>query len=105
MPALEGAAMNERKRLRLERAGWRSGTVQQFLGLTDAAAAYIETSVLLAAALRAVRRRRRMSLGVAARTIGTTTAAVGKLEAGNPSATIDELLGALLALGISPRRV
>ena len=97
--------MSDARQRRLARAGWRTGTVQDFLGLTDAEAAWIETSVTLAAALRAARRRKRMRLDVAARAAGMSRSAFAKLERGNPSATMDELLHALLALGVSPREL
>lgn len=38
--------MDERKRERLEAAGWRVGTVQEFLGLTDEESAVIEQELV-----------------------------------------------------------
>jgi hypothetical protein len=45
--------MQKGKRARLEAAGWVVGTAREFLGLSDAEAALIETKILLSRALRA----------------------------------------------------
>ena len=44
--------MKQEKRKRLEAAGWRVGTVSEFLGLTDEEAALIELKLDLARAVK-----------------------------------------------------
>ena len=44
--------MRKAKRTRLEKKGWKVGTVQEFLGLSNEEAAYVEVRLRLAAALR-----------------------------------------------------
>lgn len=55
--------MTERraKRERLEKRGWRVGTVEDFLGLSPAEAAYVELRLRLSEALRSRRKSRRLS--------------------------------------------
>ena len=48
------------KRL-LEAHGWRFGTAEEFLGLTSEEAAYIELRLKLAAALRELRKRKKLT--------------------------------------------
>ena len=44
--------MDKRKREKLEAAGWELGSPKEFLGLSEADAAFIEVKVALASALR-----------------------------------------------------
>lgn len=53
--------MRENKRKRLEARGGRVGSAQDFLGLTDQEAAYIELKLRLAASLLECRRRRHLT--------------------------------------------
>ncbi len=47
--------MKKAKRAALERAGWRVGTVQEFLGLSKAEAALVELKLALGGRLQARR--------------------------------------------------
>jgi ribosome-binding protein aMBF1 (putative translation factor) len=95
--------MRRAKRERLERKGWKVGTAQEFLGLTDAEAAYVELRVRLAATLRKRRRQKRLSQTELADRIHSSQSRVAKMEAGDPSVSLDLLIRSLLALGASPR--
>ena len=44
--------MDARKKKRLEAAGWRVGSTQEFLGLSSAEAAYIELKIALSDKLK-----------------------------------------------------
>ena len=44
--------MDEAKKQRLEAKGWKVGSVDEFLGLSPAEAAYIELKLILSEALR-----------------------------------------------------
>jgi len=97
--------MKESKRRRLEADGWRFGSAKDFLGLTDEEAEYIEVHLSLAALLT----RRRKSLGYTqtevADLIGSSQSRVAKMEAGDPSVSVDLLIRTLLALGANRRQV
>ena len=53
--------MREEKRRRLEAKGWKVGSAQEFLRLTDEETEYIELKLRLGASLRELRRRRRFT--------------------------------------------
>ena len=53
--------MKQEKRKRLEAAGWRVGTVSEFLGLSDEEAALIELKLDLARAVKTERIRRHLT--------------------------------------------
>ncbi len=91
--------MTKTERNRLEAAGWRVGTVSDFLELESEESAHIELILSLAASLR----RRRLALGWTqarlARTMGSSQSRVAKMEAGVSGTTADGLIRALLAAG------
>jgi len=93
--------MQKGKRARLEAAGWVVGTAKEFLGLSDAEAALIETKILLSRALRDRRRRQRLSQEELARRLRSSQSRVAKMEAGDPSVSMDLLVRSLFVLGAS----
>jgi predicted XRE-type DNA-binding protein len=93
--------MKSSKRARLEAAGWAVGSGQEFLGLSDAEAALIEVKLALSVALRDRRKRRRLSQAQVARRLRSSQSRVAKMEAGDPSVSMDLLVRSLLALGAS----
>lgn len=104
-PEEEGALMDAETRKRLEADGWVSGDTQSFLGLSDAEMAYIDLALNLADALK----ERRIKLGLtqqqAADLIRSSQSRVAKMEAGDPSVSVDRLIRALFALGITLREL
>ena len=97
--------MRKAKKERLEKKGWKVGTVQDFLGLSDEEAAYVELRLRLATTLRARRQRKRLSQSELAKRIGSSQSRVAKMEAGDPSVSLDLLIRSLLALGASSREL
>lgn len=95
--------MRAAKRKRLEAKGWTVGTVQEFLNLSPEEVAYIELKLELADRLREQRRRRRMTQREAARIIKSSQSRIAKMEAGDPSVSLDLLIRSLLSLGASCR--
>lgn len=95
--------MDVTKRKRLEKAGWKVGTAEEFLNLSREEAAYVELKMHLSKTLL----KRRQSLGMSqvavAKKICSSQSRVAKMEAGDPSVSIDLLVRSLLALGESPR--
>ncbi len=53
--------MRRSKRERLEAKGWKFGTAQEFLGLSDEETAYVELRLRLADSLRRRRQKRKLS--------------------------------------------
>jgi len=95
--------MNKTKQKRLAAAGWKVGSAKEFLGLSDQEAALIEMRMALAESLRKHRVARHLSQEQLAEELGSSQSRVAKMEAADPSVTIDLLLRSLLALGVSRR--
>lgn len=97
--------MREAKKTQLESRGWKIGTAAEFLGLTDEESAYIELKMKLAAGVRRRRIRRRLTQEGLAKLVRSSQSRVAKMEAGDPSVSVDLLIRALLALGASNRDI
>ena len=95
--------MREQKRRRLEARGWRVGTTQEFLRLSDEEAAYVDLKVRLATGLRDLRRRRTLTQADLAERLESSQSRIAKMEAGDPSVSLDLLIRSLLILGMSRR--
>ena len=93
--------MNESKRKKLEAKGWRVGDAKEFLGLSDADAAFIEFKIKLARSLRAKRIKRRMGQVQVAKMLHSSQSRVAKMEAADASVSVDLLVRSHLALGTS----
>ena len=97
--------MNKNKRERLRRAGWTVGNVTEFLGLTEAEAALVELKLTLSRRLKERRARSRLSQGQLAKLLGSSQSRVAKMEAGDPSVSIDLLIRSLLTIGATRKEL
>lgn len=97
--------MKDSKRRKLEEAGWAVGGAQEFLGLSDAEAALVEVRVSLARDLRRRRQGGKISQATLAKRIGSSQSRVAKMEAGDPSVSIDLLIKTLLRAGSTPKEI
>lgn len=91
--------MTEARKRRLEAAGYKVGSVQDFLKLTPGESAIV---FLRAAMARQVRRNRLMhqfSQVALARRLGSSQSRIAKLEAAEPDVSLDLLFRALFATG------
>jgi len=80
-------------------SGWREGTVQEFLGLSDEAAALIRVKAGLAVMLQRRRRDQGWSQAMLAERLGSGQSRVAKMEAAHPSVSLDLLVKGLLVAG------
>lgn len=85
--------------------GWRVGSAAEFLDLSAQKAAFVETWVALSRSLRDRRTRQHLSQTTVAKMLKSSQSRVAKMEATDPSVSIDLLLRALYALGATPRDV
>ena len=97
--------MKAEKRRRLAAAGWKETTVPEFLNLSEADLQYIEMKLALSRLLRLVRERRRLTQTKAAALLKTSQSRLARMEAGDPSVSLDLLVRGLFALGVSPRNL
>jgi predicted XRE-type DNA-binding protein len=91
--------MNTAKRRRLEAAGWKVGSTADFLELSPEEAAFVELKLRLSESLRKRRTRQNLSQTALAKKLKSSQSRVAKMEAGDPSVSVDLLLKALLATG------
>ena len=91
--------MKRTKRTKLEAAGWAVGSVKEFLGLSDAEAALLEVKLVLSRSLRDRRQQCGLSQVQLAERLRSSQSRVAKMEAGDPSVSMDLLVSALLLLG------
>jgi len=91
--------MSSAKQERLRKAGWKIGSAQDSLGLTDEETALIEMRLVLARSLKA----RRSSLGLTQRELaerlGSSQSRIAKMESADASVSIDLFIPSFLKLG------
>src|ERR1700683_5250312 len=97
--------MDKRKRRRLEGAGWSVGSTSDFLGLSDEEAALVEVKLGLASAVRKQRSRRGMTQQELGRLLGSSQSRVAKMEAADPSVSIDLMVRSLIKMGASRKEL
>ncbi|HEY9301832.1 MAG TPA: helix-turn-helix domain-containing protein [Phormidium sp.] len=91
--------MDAQKRKRLEAAGWSVGDASDFLGLSKEETALVELKLALSKRLKQQRLSQQLSQTVLAKQIGSSQSRVAKMEAGDPSVSLDLLVKALLFAG------
>ena len=91
------------KRKRLEAKGWKLGTAREFLNLSPEEAAYVELKLSLSKNLQDYRRGKKLTQVDLARLLKSSQSRVAKMEAGDPSVSLDLLVRSLLALGASKK--
>jgi DNA-binding XRE family transcriptional regulator len=97
--------MRAEKRKRLEARGWKVGTAKELLNLSDEEAAYIELRLRLAEGLKARRSAKGLTQIDLAKAVHSSQSRVAKMEAGDPTVSLDLLVKSLLALGASNREL
>ena len=93
--------MDEEKHKRLEAAGFRIGSAADFLGLTPEQSEFVEVKVALSVAVRQQRCTSSLSQSQLAELIGSSQSRVAKMERGDASVSLDLLLRALIAQGMT----
>ncbi|MGN6732324.1 MAG: helix-turn-helix domain-containing protein [Candidatus Binatia bacterium] len=97
--------MRKQKQKQLGAKGWKVGTVKQFLGLSDEESAYIELKIKLAAGLKQRRQQKGLSQLDLAAKLQSSQSRVAKMEAGDPSVSLDLLIRSLISLGTTEREL
>lgn len=97
--------MDKRKKAKLAKKGWKVGTVAEFLDLSAEESAYIEMKLALSGKLKEHRVRKKITQAQLAKTIESSQSRVAKMEAGDPTVSIDLLVKSLLALGVSKKEL
>jgi len=93
------------KRKALEKKGWKTGSASEFLELSDEELAVIELKLALGSALKQRRQKKRLTQSAFAKAIASSQSRVAKMEAGDPSVSLDLLVKSMLSLGATRRDV
>ena len=95
--------MREDKRKRLAALGWKAESAADFLGLSAEEERYVELRLRLSEGVRERRRQRNLTQADLVRALRSSQSRIAKIEAGDPSVSLDLLVRSLLAMGASNR--
>lgn len=84
---------------------FETGTVQDFLGLTDVEHVLVDVRAYLALGVRRGRQQKAMTQEELATAANTTQTRISKAENGNPDVSIELYLRMLLALGVEKQTI
>jgi DNA-binding XRE family transcriptional regulator len=93
--------MKRDKQKKLKGSGWRVGAAKDFLDLSPEEVAYVELKFNLSQHLREKRKDSGLTQTMLAEEIGSSQSRIAKAEANDPSVSVDLLIRALFATGIS----
>lgn len=96
--------MDKRKRTKLEKRGWRVGSVAELLELTPEETILLEIKLALSEQLRA-RRAKKMTQVDLAKRLGSSQPRIARVERGDRSVSMDLLIRAMLATGATPQEI
>ena len=82
-------------------SGWKIGTADDFLELTPEESAYVDLKLRLSDSLKQRRAQQKLSQKELAKLVKSSQSRVAKMEAGDPTVSLDLLIKTLLALGAS----
>jgi DNA-binding XRE family transcriptional regulator len=97
--------MRSEKRKKLEAAGWRVADAKDFLELTPGEAEFVEIKLALARRLRQFREEKKWTQAELAKRVGSSQSRVAKMEAADPTVSVDLLVRSLLAAGADRREL
>lgn len=93
--------MRKAKQNRLEEKGWKIGSTDDFLDLSPEESAYIDLKFRLSDGLKKKRNQQKISQKELASLVKSSQSRVAKMEAGDPTVSLDLLIKTLIALGAS----
>ncbi len=97
--------MNTAKHKRLEAAGWKIGAAADFLQMTLEEKRYVELKMQLADMLEKKRKEEGLTQQALAKRLHSSQSRVAFMEKGVASVSLDLILRALFALGMTPKQV
>ncbi len=95
--------MDNSKIQSLEKRGWKTGSAEEFLGLTQEEVEYIELKLMLSDYLRKNRLEKKLTQIQLAKLIKSSQSRVAKMEHGDPTVSLDLIIRSILAMGNSKR--
>ena len=93
--------MDKKKKKSLVRKGYKVGSVDEFLGLSEEETAYIELKLALSQAFAKRRKENKITQMQLAKKLGSSQSRIAKIEKGDPTVSLDLLVKSLLSMGAS----
>jgi ribosome-binding protein aMBF1 (putative translation factor) len=97
--------MKASKQKKLEAKGWRFTSAEELLGLSEEEIAIVEMKIALAGAVKVQREKHNLSQTELAKRMRSSQSRVAKIEAGDPSVTLDLLIRAVLSAGATKKEL
>ena len=97
--------MKASKRKNLEAKGWRFTSAEELLGLSKEEVAIVEMKIALADAVKVQRAKHNLSQTELAKRMRSSQSRIAKIEAGDPSVTLDLLVRAVLSAGATKKKL
>ncbi|MDZ7773185.1 MAG: helix-turn-helix transcriptional regulator [Balneolaceae bacterium] len=97
--------MGKKQWKKLEKLGYRVGNNGDFLNLTPEEEAYIEIRLEISSLVKARRTQKGWTQEDLAEAMESSQSRVAKMEAGDPSTSLDLMIKALLKLGVSKQEI
>ena len=97
--------MDIEKRKRLEAAGWKFGTVEEFLNLSQAESTYIKIRIELHHKLREYMKKKSYTYTQLGKLLNLPKSTIKKIEIGGPGLTIDLMIRSLLEIGVTGKEI
>ena len=97
--------MKTNKLERLQAAGWKVGSAEDFLQLSDEEAQLVALKLSLISAVKKSRVKRKLSQIDLAQRMKSSQSRIAKIEAGDPSVSLDLIVRALIASGATTRDI
>jgi ribosome-binding protein aMBF1 (putative translation factor) len=97
--------MKAEKKAKLEAAGFRVGTVAEFLELKSEENEMLELRVALAKLVRELRKREEVTQEQLAEKMSSDQGRISRLENNDPSVSVDQMLEAAFSLGAKRRDI
>ena len=97
--------MKASKQKKLEKAGWKVGSADDFLNLSPEEMKYIEMKLALCESVKRKRKQKHLSQIELAKKIASSQSRVAKIEAVDATVSIDLVMKSLLTLGLSKKEL
>lgn len=97
--------MKTEKLARLQADGWKVGNAEDFLELSDEEARLVALKLSLISAVKKSRIKRKLSQIDLAQRMKSSQSRIAKIEAGDPSVSLDLIVRALIASGATTRDI
>jgi len=97
--------MDKMKKKKLESKGYKIGSAEDFLELSNEEAKYIELKLALSQELAKQRKQKKMTQIQLAKILNSSQSRVAKMEKGDPTVSLDLLIKSLLAVGATKKNI